>query len=137
MIDKQFERTSYIFKKENMAKLKKANVLVFGVGGVGGYVVEALVRSGIYNISLVDFDRVDITNINRQIIATLDTVGKLKVDVMKERILSINRNAKVNTFPIFYDLNNSDIDFSKYDYIVDCIDTISSKIDIISQDGRC
>lgn len=128
----QFSRTELLFKKEGIEKLNNSKVAVFGIGGVGGYVVEALARAGIGHFDLIDNDTVSITNINRQIIATLDTVGKYKCDVMKDRILSINKDAIVNTFKCFYLPENSDqFDFTKYDYVIDAIDTITAKIDII------
>ena len=128
----QFNRTELLLGKENMEKLKKAHVLIFGVGGVGGYVVEALARSGIYHFTLVDNDVISKTNINRQIIATLDTIGEDKVEVMKKRILSINKDADVEMRKCFYLPETADqFDFSKYDYVVDCVDTVSAKLSII------
>ena len=113
---------------EKIEKLKKLKVLVVGVGGVGGYAVEALARSGISNITIVDYDKVDITNINRQIIALHSTIGKLKVEVFKERIKDINPNCQVETFACFYDLNTNDLIFNKnYDYVLDCCDSLKSK----------
>ena len=128
----QFNRTELLLGKENMEKLKKAHVLVFGIGGVGGYVVEALARSGIYHFTLVDNDVVNETNINRQIIATLDTIGLFKVDVMKNRILSINKDAVVEVKKCFYLPETAgEFDFTQYDYVVDCVDTVSAKLSII------
>ena len=128
----QFSRTELLVGKDGMEKLSNSHVAVFGIGGVGGYVVEALVRSGVSKFDIIDDDMVCLTNINRQIIATRDTVGKYKVDVMKERILSINPNAKVNTFKCFYMPENADdFDLSKYDYIVDAIDTVTAKLELI------
>lgn len=128
----QFTRTEIIFGSDAMEKLADAKVLVFGVGGVGGYVVEALVRSGVGHIDLVDDDKVCLTNLNRQIIATRQTVGKYKVDVMKERILSINPNVEVNTFKCFYLPETRDqFHFEDYTYVVDAIDTVTAKIDIV------
>lgn len=113
---------------EKIEKLKKLKVLVVGVGGVGGYAVEALARSGISNITIVDYDKVDITNINRQIIALHSTIGKLKVEVLKERIKDINPNCQVETFACFYDANTNDLIFNKnYDYVLDCCDSLKSK----------
>jgi len=118
-------------KQEN---LKDASVIVFGVGGVGSYTVEALARAGIGSIAIVDDDKVCLTNINRQLIATRKTVGKEKVDMMKERILDINPNTKVKVFKCFYTADTaSEFDFTKYDYIVDAIDTVSSKIVLIEK----
>ena len=128
----RFERTSLLFNKEQMDRLANSHVMVFGVGGVGGYVVESLVRSGVKKISIIDNDTVNITNINRQIIATTNTLDKLKVEVMKERILSINPDCVVKAYPTFVtDENINDFDFNGVDYIVDAIDTISAKIAII------
>lgn len=130
----KFERTIALFGEENFKKLQNLKVLIFGIGGVGGYTVEALARSGIENFCLVDGDVVSESNINRQIIATTLTVGKAKVDVMKNRILEINPSAKVETKKLFYLPENSgEIDFEKYDYIIDAIDTVSAKLDIIER----
>ena len=116
----QFSRTELLFGKEAMEKLAGSRVAVFGIGGVGGYTVEALVRSGVGAIDLIDDDKVCLTNLNRQIIATRSTVGKYKVDVMKERILDINPKAEVNVHKCFYLPETKDeFDFSKYDYVVD------------------
>lgn len=128
----QFSRTELMFGQEGMDKLKNSRVAVFGIGGVGGYTVEALARSGIGQLDLIDDDKVCLTNINRQIIATRKTVGKFKVDVMKERVLDINPNAIVTTHQCFYSAETADqFDFSKYDYIVDAIDTVSAKIEMV------
>ena len=116
----QFSRTELLLGKDGMEKLYNSHVAIFGVGGVGGYVAEGLVRSGITKFDLIDDDKVCLTNLNRQIIATHDTVGKYKVDVMKDRILSINPNATVNTHKCFYMPDTADtFDLSQYDYIVD------------------
>lgn len=130
----QFSRTQLIFGKENMEKLEHARVAVFGIGGVGGYTVEALARSGIGTLDLIDDDKVCLTNINRQILATRKTVGQYKVDVAKERILDINPKAVVNTYKTFYmpDTRNQ-FDFSVYDYVVDAIDTVTGKIELVMQ----
>ncbi len=115
-----------------MNKLAASRVAVFGVGGVGGYTVEALARSGVGTIDIIDNDTVSESNINRQIIATVDTVGKLKVDVAKERILSINPDATVNVYPTFYTPETADtFDFTNYDYVVDAIDTVTGKISLV------
>ena len=133
-MENMFTRTQLILGKDAMTKLFKSNVIVFGVGGVGSYVVEAIARSGVGAIDIVDNDKICLTNINRQIIATHKTLDKNKVDVAKERILEINPNCKVKTFKIFYLPENSDlINFSKYDYVIDAIDTITGKIEIIKQ----
>ncbi len=129
-----FERTELLLGKEKLNKLLNANVAIFGIGGVGGHTVEALIRAGVQNVSIIDNDVVSESNINRQIIALNSTIGKLKVDVMKDRILDINPNAKVKTFNTFYLPENSDfIDLSKYDYIVDAIDTVTAKLDLIEK----
>lgn len=130
-MDERFSRTELMLGGEVLKRLKDARVAVFGVGGVGGYVVEILARSGISHLALFDNDRVNITNINRQIIATTSSLEKYKIDVAKERILDINPEAEVETFNCFYLPENADnYDLSKYDYVVDCIDTISAKIEL-------
>ena len=124
-------RFELLITHEKIEQLKQSHVIVFGVGGVGGYVVEALVRSGIGHITIVDNDVVSLTNLNRQIIATRQTIGLKKVDVMKERILSINPDCEVNTLEMFYLPENADqIDLTQYDYVIDAIDTITSKIEL-------
>lgn len=129
-----FLRTELLFGKKAMETLCRSRVAVFGVGGVGGYTVEALVRSGIGAIDLIDNDKVSLSNINRQIVATTKTVGKYKVDVAKERILDINPEVIVNTYKTFYNLESSnEFNFEQYDYVVDAIDTVSSKILLIEQ----
>lgn len=129
-----FSRTELLVGKENMERFARARVAVFGVGGVGGYVVEALARTGIGTLDLIDNDTVSITNINRQIIATTKTVGRCKVDVAKERILEINPDAKVYTHKTFYMPDTAaQFDFSQYDYIVDAIDTVTGKIELAVQ----
>ncbi len=134
----QFSRTQLLIGAEGVEKLAKARVAVFGIGGVGGYIVEALARSGIGEFDLIDDDKVCLSNLNRQIIATLDTVGRYKVDVMKERILSVNPEAIVNVHQCFYLPETADqFDFSKYDYVVDAVDTVTAKIDIIMRAGEC
>lgn len=128
----QFVRTEMLLGAGAMDKLKNAYVAVFGVGGVGGYVVEALARSGVGKFDLIDNDTVALSNINRQIIATHSTVGKYKVDVMKERILDINPKAEVTVHKCLYLPENADeFDFTKYSYIVDAIDTVTAKLDLI------
>ncbi|MBQ7641595.1 MAG: tRNA threonylcarbamoyladenosine dehydratase [Acholeplasmatales bacterium] len=134
----QFSRTALLLKNESMEILKNKKVIIFGIGGVGGYVCEALARSGIYNFTLVDNDDVALTNINRQIIATFDTVGMPKVDVMEKRILSINPDAKIEKRQCFYlPENANEFDFNNYDYIVDCVDTVTAKISIIVEAKKC
>ena len=128
----QFSRTELLIGKEALERLSKAHVAVFGIGGVGGYVVEALVRSGIGAYDLIDYDKVGLTNLNRQIIATRDTIGRHKVEVMRERILSINPDAEVTTHRCFYLPENArDFDFSSYDYVVDAVDTVTAKLEIV------
>ena len=130
----QFSRTELLLGKEAMKILSRAHVAVFGVGGVGGYVVEALVRSGISHIDIIDNDTVSLTNINRQIIASHATLGRSKVDVMKERILDINPDAEVKAFKCFYLPETRNLfDFSEYDYVIDAVDTVTAKIQLILQ----
>ncbi|WP_124066644.1 tRNA threonylcarbamoyladenosine dehydratase [Clostridium sp. E02] len=130
----QFSRSQLLLGEDAMKRLAEATVAVFGIGGVGGYVVEALVRSGVRSFVLVDDDKVCLTNLNRQIIATRKTVGKYKVDVMKERILEINPEAEVETHKCFYLPENAvDFDFSQYDYVVDAVDTVTAKLQLIMQ----
>lgn len=134
----QFSRTELLFGKEAMDKLASARVAVFGIGGVGGYTVEALVRSGIGAVDLIDDDKVCLTNINRQLNATRKTVGKYKVDVAAERIAEINPACKVSTYKTFYmPETQSEFDFTQYDYIVDAIDTVTGKITIIENAKKC
>ncbi|MCR5633957.1 MAG: tRNA threonylcarbamoyladenosine dehydratase [Lachnospiraceae bacterium] len=130
----QFSRTQLIYGEEVMGRLASSHVAVFGIGGVGGYVVEALARTGIGSIDLIDDDKVCLTNINRQIIATRKTIGKYKVDVARERILDINPNCNVRTFKTFFLPETADqFDFSEYDYVVDAIDTVTGKLSIIEK----
>lgn len=133
MLD-QFSRTRMMFGREAMEILARSRVAVFGVGGVGGYVVEALARSGVGALDLVDDDRVCLTNLNRQILATRQTVGKYKVDVAAERVASIHPDCAVRTYKTFYLPETADqFDFKQYDYVVDAIDTVSGKIGLILQ----
>ena len=128
----QFSRTELLFGREAMEKLRASRVAVFGIGGVGGYTVEALIRSGVGAVDLIDDDRVCLTNINRQIYATRKTVGKYKVDVAAERIAEINPDAQVRTFKTFYTPETADqFDFSQYDYVVDAIDTVTGKLALV------
>ncbi|MDO4943155.1 MAG: tRNA threonylcarbamoyladenosine dehydratase [Lachnospiraceae bacterium] len=130
----QFSRTELLIGKEKMQRLSNARVAVFGVGGVGGYVVEALARSGIGTLDIIDDDKVSLTNINRQVIATWSTVGRYKVEVAKERILDIHPNCVVHTYRLFYTPDTKDqFDFAQYDYVVDAIDTVTGKIALIMQ----
>ena len=128
----QFSRTQLLWGKEGIDRLAEAKVAVFGIGGVGGYVVEALARSGVGSFVLVDDDKVCLTNLNRQIIATRSTVGKYKTDVMRDRILDINPQAQVEVRQCFYLPENADeFDFSEYSYVVDAVDTVTAKLEII------
>ncbi|MBP5683923.1 MAG: tRNA threonylcarbamoyladenosine dehydratase [Bacilli bacterium] len=132
-METQFDRTILLLGEDKLNILKNANVIVFGVGGVGGFCIEALVRAGISNITIVDNDTVNITNLNRQIIALHSTIGKNKVDVMEERIKDINPLCNVTKIKEFYLPEKNNIDFNKYDYVIDCIDTITAKLDIIER----
>ena len=128
----QFSRTQLLIGEEGINRLKAAKVAVFGIGGVGGYVCEALVRSGVGAFDLIDDDKVCLTNLNRQIIATRKTIGKYKVDVMKERILDINPDADVQVHKCFFlPENAADFPFEEYDYIVDAVDTVTAKISLV------
>lgn len=131
-MDEKFSRTEMLIGNDGMEKLKNAKVAVFGLGGVGSFVCEGLARGGVGNFILVDFDKVDESNINRQLIATVKTIGKYKVDLMKERILEINPDANVEVYKEFY-MADSEIDIITEDlsYAVDCVDTIMAKIAII------
>lgn len=131
-MNEQFSRTELLFGKVAMEKLYNSKVAVFGVGGVGGFTVEALARSGVGAIDLIDNDIVCLSNINRQIIATHKTIGRYKVDVAKERIEDINPDIQVRTYKTFYMPDTAkQFDFSEYDYIVDAIDTVTGKIELI------
>ena len=133
-MENQFSRTERLLGKEKMEKLAAARVCIFGIGGVGGYVAEALARSGVGHLELVDNDVVCLSNLNRQIIATHETLGQYKVDVMKERILSINPAAEVTVYKCFYlPETRAQFDFTNYDYVVDAIDTVSGKIALVLQ----
>ena len=130
----QFSRTQLLLGQDGMDRLANARVAVFGVGGVGGFTVEALARSGVGAVDLIDDDKVCLTNINRQIIALRSTVGKYKVDVAAERLRDINQNIQVNTYKTFYMPDTAhQFDFSQYDYVVDAIDTITGKLELVMQ----
>ena len=130
----QFSRTQLIYGKENMEKLSNARVAVFGVGGVGGYTVEALARSGVGTLDLIDDDKICLTNLNRQIFATRKTVGKYKVDVAAERVHDINPDCVVNCYKTFFMPDTAEqFDFSQYDYVVDAIDTVTGKIMLVEK----
>ncbi len=125
----QFSRTQLLLGEEATQRLRHSRVAVFGIGGVGGHAVDALARAGVGTLDLIDSDTVSITNINRQLLATHSTVGRLKVEVAKERILDISPETTVHTYPIFYTLETADqFDFFQYDYIVDAIDTVTGKL---------
>ena len=126
-----FEREIRLIGEEGLNRLKDSRIIVFGLGGVGSYVVEALARSGVGSLALVDADKVCLSNLNRQLIALHSTLGKLKVDVAEERIHDINPECVVTRYPVFYLPENAyEIDLAQYDYIVDCIDTITAKIEL-------
>ncbi len=130
----QFSRTKLLLGEDAMEKLSNSRVAVFGIGGVGGYTVEALVRSGVGAIDIVDSDTVSVTNINRQIIATLSSVGRYKVDVMEERIRDINPDCRVTKYNCFYLPDTKDeFDFSQYDYVVDAVDTVTAKLLLVTR----
>ena len=130
----EFSRTALLLGADAMERLHKARVAVFGVGGVGGYTVEALARSGIGALDLIDSDTVSLSNINRQILATHSTVGMLKVEAAKQRILDINPDAVVRTYPIFYTPETAEqFDFTMYDYIIDAIDTVTGKLALVER----
>ena len=133
-MQEEFSRTEMLLGGEAMDRLSRARVAVFGIGGVGGYVCEALARSGVGALDLIDKDRVALSNVNRQIIATQKTVGKYKTDVMRERILDINPQAQVRVHPCFFLPENADsFPFSEYDYVVDAVDTVTAKIQLVLQ----
>lgn len=130
----QFSRTQLLFGSDGMERLYHARVAVFGIGGVGGYAVEALARSGIGTLDIVDDDRICLTNLNRQIFATRKTVGQYKVDIAEARILEINPKAIVNKHKTFYSPQTAEqFDFSQFDYIVDAIDTVTGKLELVEQ----
>lgn len=133
MLD-QFSRTELIFGKEAMEKLRRSRVAVFGIGGVGGYAVEALARSGVGTLDIIDNDKICLTNLNRQIFAVHSTVGQYKVDVAKERICDICPDIKVNTHKCFFMPDTADdFNFTEYDYVIDAIDTVTGKLEIIKR----
>jgi tRNA A37 threonylcarbamoyladenosine dehydratase len=133
----QFSRTQLLLGKSAMERLAACRVAVFGIGGVGGYAVEALARSGVGAFDLIDDDRICLTNVNRQIIATCKTVGQYKVDAMRDRILDINPRARVEVHKCFYlPENKDDFDFTQYDYIIDAVDTVTAKLQLIVEAQR-
>ena len=130
----QFLRTEMLLGSEALTRLQSARVAVFGLGGVGGYAVEALARSGVGSLDLIDSDTVSVSNLNRQILATHSTVGMLKVDAARNRVLDINPACNVKTYPIFYTPDTADsFDFTQYDYIVDAIDTVTGKLALVER----
>lgn len=133
-MEEQFIRTAFLLGEEAIGKLNSARVAVFGLGGVGGYVVEALTRAGVGQLDLIDRDTVSLSNINRQLLATHSTVGMLKTEAAERRVMDINPAAVVRTYPVFYTRETAaDFDFTQYDYVVDCIDTVSAKIAMVEQ----
>ena len=130
----QFLRTEMLLGSEALTRLQSARVAVFGLGGVGGYAVEALARSGVGSLDLIDSDTVSVSNLNRQILATHSTVGMLKVDAARNRVLDINPACNVKTWPVFYTPDTADsFDFTQYDYIVDAIDTVTGKLALVER----
>lgn len=137
-MENQYTRTIAVLGEDAIQKLKKCRVAIFGVGGVGGYTVEALVRAGVGAIDLIDNDTFNITNLNRQLYATHKTIGQYKVDVARERILDINPECQVTVHKMFYLSDNADsLDLSQYDYIVDAIDTVAAKVELIVRADEC
>ena len=133
-MSEQFLRTEMLLGSAAIAKLQNARVAVFGLGGVGGYAVEALARSGVGSLDLIDSDRISVSNLNRQILATHSTVGMLKVDAARNRVLDINSDCVVRTYPVFYTPETADsFDFTRYDYFVDAIDTVSGKLALVER----
>ena len=136
-MDERFSRTVRVIGEANMNKIQNSSVIVFGLGGVGGVAAESLVRAGVGRIGIVDKDVVDITNINRQIIATDDTVGMKKTDALENRLLSINPDLKIDKYDLFYLPETADsVDLTKYDFIVDCIDNVTAKLELIVRAER-
>ena len=133
-MSEQFLRTEMLLGSEAIGRLQNARVAVFGLGGVGGYVVEALARSGVGSLDLIDSDSVSVSNLNRQILATHSTIGMLKVDAARNRVLDINPDCQVKTYPIFYTPETADsFDFTQFDYIVDAIDTVTGKLALVER----
>ena len=133
MLD-QFSRTELLLGREGVERLARARVAVFGLGGVGGYAVEALARGGVGALDLIDSDRVSLTNLNRQILATHETLGRYKADAARDRVLSINPEAVVNARRVFYGPDTAgEFDFARYDYVVDAIDTVTGKLALIQE----
>lgn len=128
-----FSRTEKLINHEGMERLRKANIILFGIGGVGGYVAEALIRTGISQLTIVDGDVVTESNFNRQIIATQNVIGQTKVHAMEQRLLSINPNAQITPVNIFFLQDSNNIGFAKYDYIIDAVDTVTAKLELAKQ----
>lgn len=136
-MEQPFSRTELLLGAEGVKRLCNASVAVFGIGGVGGYVVEALARSGVGRLHLIDHDTVSVSNLNRQIIATVSTIGRYKVDVARERVLDINPEAKVSVYRTFFVPDKAEeFDFAGYDYVVDAIDTVTGKLALIMEAKR-
>lgn len=137
-MDERFERTALLIGEDALKRLQNSRVAVFGAGGVGGYVIEALVRSGVGTIDIIDKDTVSVSNINRQIIAANDTVGRYKAEVAAERAKRIHPEVTVHVHNLFYTPEtSSEFDFSEFDYIIDAVDTVSAKIELVLQANRC
>ena len=133
-MEQPFSRTELLLGAEGVKRLRDASVAVFGIGGVGGYVVEALARSGVGRLHLIDHDTVSVSNLNRQIIATVSTIGRYKADVARERVLDINPEAKVSVYRTFFLPDKAEeFDFARYDYVVDAIDTVTGKLALIME----
>lgn len=133
-MEEQFSRTGLLLGEDALERLKRARVAVFGLGGVGGYVVEALARAGIGQLDLIDKDEISVSNLNRQILATHSTVGMMKVEAARRRIADINPDCIVRTYPVFYLPDTADtFDFTQYDYIVDAIDTVTAKLALVQR----
>ncbi len=134
MIKEEFSRTALLFGEEGLERLSAARVAVFGIGGVGGHAAEALVRSGIGAIDLIDSDTVSVSNLNRQLVALHSTVGKYKVDIARERFLDINPELKIKTYKTFYTPETAaEFNFFDYDYVIDAIDTVTGKMGLVMQ----
>ncbi len=132
MQDNPLIRIQYLIGEEKIKKINLSHICVFGCGGVGSFVVEGLIRSGVKEITLVDFDKIDISNLNRQLMTNSSNIGELKVEELKKRIISIHKDVIVHTYPIFFD-SNSTLDFTSFDYVVDAIDSVNSKLEIMRQ----
>ncbi len=137
-MDERFSRTIGVIGKENFNKLQNSSVIVFGLGGVGGSACESIVRAGIGRVGIVDKDNVDVTNLNRQVIAVTETVGMKKTAAMKNRLLSINPNVKIDLYDLFYLPETAgEINLNDYDFVIDCIDNVTAKLELISRCEKC